>query len=247
MTGTPDPFAHHPELRGRIADTATSFFRDFDIEDVIRTNPHLEDIRPWMHTDTQREAIRAAALAGHDGDLWVFAYGSLMWDPALHFAEVRRAHVAGYARQFILVDEKGARGTLEAPGLMAALDAGDGCEGLAFRIEAAAVQTETEILFRRELAGPGYVPAFVPARIGGTETPALTFLADAKSPDIRADIPRNDQVRYIATGTGFLGTSRDYLANIVSHFALLGIEDAHCEDLLRDVDAFLAVNPEPAP
>lgn len=244
MPDPDDPFVHHPELRDRITDADSSFFRTFDVEDLLRTYPDLEEFRDWVFTDTQREAIRAAALADHAGDLWVFAYGSLMWDPALRFAEVRHAHVAGHARQFILFDDKGGRGTKEAPGLMAGLDTGDGCDGLAFRIPAAEVDTETEILFRRELVGPGYIPAFVSARIGETEEPALTFLADHASPDIRAGISREDQVRYIATGAGLLGTSRDYLANIVGHFALLGIEDAHCEDLLRDVDAVLAANSE---
>jgi cation transport protein ChaC len=53
------------------------------------------------------------------------------------------------------------------------------------------------------------------------------------------DLPREVQVRYIATGRGFLGTSREYLANIVSHFEALGIHDAHCADLLAEVDAYV--------
>ena len=228
-----DPFTHHPELRGRIADPATSFFRTLSVRALVERHPRLES---WVHTDEQREAIRAQALQGHAGDLWIFAYGSLMWDPALRFAEVRRARADGHARRFILFDDFG-RGTQEAPGLMAALDAGDGCEGLAFRIRAEDVDVETEILFRREMIGPAYIPAFIPVRIAGREASALTFLADHDFPDIRGDITRSDQIRYIATGVGFLGTSRDYLANIVEHFAHLGIEDDHCTGLLREVEA----------
>jgi glutathione-specific gamma-glutamylcyclotransferase len=99
-----DPFVHHPELRDRIADAETSFFRTFSVEAIIAADPRQEAFRDWVHTDAQREAIRAEALAGHSGDLWIFGYGSLMWDPALRFAEVRRAHVAGHARRLILVD-----------------------------------------------------------------------------------------------------------------------------------------------
>lgn len=238
-----DPFAHHPELRDRIADTEKSYFRTFSVEAVLAADPQQEAFRDWVHTDEEREAIRAEALANHSGDLWIFGYGSLMWDPALRFVEVRRAHIAGYARRMILVDTRGGRGTEEAPGLFATLDAVegcDGCEGLAFRIAAADVEAETEILFRREMIAPGYLARFVPARIGDAEFRVLTFVADHDVPDVRPDLTHEEQVRYVAHGVGDLGTSRDYLANIVAHFTHLGITDAHCSDLLRAVDAYLS-------
>lgn len=244
MPDLTDPYAHNPELRGRIADAETSFFRTFSAEGLIARDPSLRD---WVHSDSRREAIRAEALADHSGDLWIFGYGSLMWNPALRFAEVRRAHVAGHARRLILVENRGGRGTKEAPGLMATLDAGEGCEGLAFRIAAVDVEAETEILFRREMLAPGYLARFIPARIGDADIPVLTFLADHDVPDVRPDLTHGEQVRYVAHGAGELGTSRDYLANIVDHFAHLGIADDHCTDLLREVDAYLAAQAEQEP
>ena len=244
MPDTPDPFVHHPELRGRIADPETSFFRTFDIEAELAREPALRD---WVYSDSRRETIRAEALAGHAGDLWIFGYGSLMWDPALRFAEVRRAHVVDNARRFILVDTRGGRGTEEAPGLFATLDAGEGCEGLAFRIAAADVEAETKILFRREMIAPGYLARFIPARVGDADIRVLTFVADHDVPDIRPDLTHEEQVRFVAHGAGDLGTSRDYLANIVGHLTHLGITDAHCSNLLRAVDAYLAALAEQEP
>jgi len=231
-----DSFRHHPELRDRIADAEGSFFRTFSAEDLVIRRPSLRD---WVYPEAQREAIRAEALRGHSGDLWIFGYGSLMWDPALRFAEVRRAHVTDHARRLILVEHRGGRGTSEAPGLIATLDAGDGCEGLAFRIAAADVEAETRILFQREMLAPGYLARVIPARIGEEEVRVLTFLADHDVPDVRPDLTHEEQVRYVAHGEGELGTSRDYLANIVAHFTHLGIVDAHCTHLLREVDAHL--------
>jgi glutathione-specific gamma-glutamylcyclotransferase len=244
LPDAPDPFVHHPELRDRIANPETSLFRTFRAEDLIVQEPHLRD---WVYPEARREAIRAEALAGHSGDLWIFGYGSLMWNPALRFAEVRRAHVADHARRLILVEYRGGRGTMEAPGLMATLDTGDGCDGLAFRIAAADVETETDILFQREMLAPGYLARFVPARIGDEEVRVLTFLADHDVPDVRPDLTREEQVRYIAHGAGDLGTSREYLASIVDHVAHLGIADDHCTDLLREVDAYLAAQAEQEP
>ena len=76
---------------------------------------------------------RAAFLAQrNDQDLWIFAYGSLIWDPAFYFEEVRVAKAPGYQRSFCLRSEIG-RGSPEKPGLMVALDHGSECQGLAFR------------------------------------------------------------------------------------------------------------------
>jgi cation transport protein ChaC len=243
MNQTPDPFVHHPELREKIACSETSFFRNFNIDDLVKLHPQLEEFRPWTHSDAEREAIRAKALEHHTGDLWIFAYGSLMWDPALRFQEVRRVFAPGHARRFILKEDQGGRGTKEAPGLMAALDEGDGCEGLAYRIAEKDVEAETEILFRRELVGPGYRPTFIQARSSQQDMQVFSFLADHTTDEMVPGIARSDQVRWIATGTGFLGSSYDYLAKIVAQLAHLGIDDAACTALLRDVDAYRSSYP----
>lgn len=240
MTSSSDPFLYHPELRKMISDPGTSFFRDFSVDTLFARFPELEVHRDWPYSDSEREAIRAKALAAHSGDLWVFGYGSLMWDPAFYFTEVRRARVEGFSRRMILMDVRGARGTEDAPGLMAALDHGDICEGLAFRIPAGDIDTETEILWRRELIAPAYIPQFVTAQLDDGPVAALTFLADHAVDDVRSDLTRAEQVRFIAKGSGFLGTSREYLANIVSQFDALGIQDKDCAALLTDVDAYLA-------
>jgi cation transport protein ChaC len=115
---------------------------------------------------------------------------------------------------------------------MAALDEGAGCDGLAFRISADKVEAETEILFRREMIGPGYHARFIPIVIDGQEGRALSFLADHDDPLMQAGISRAAQTRYAATGAGFLGTSFDYLASTVAHLAEVGIEDPDASDLL---------------
>jgi glutathione-specific gamma-glutamylcyclotransferase len=234
-----DAFAHHPELRGKIADPLTSYFRTFSVEKILTQNPHLAGTLDWVRNDVDREQTRAEALSLHDGgDLWIFAYGSLMWDPGFCFSEIRRASVTGYARAFILLDDRGGRGTKSAPGLMAALDAGAGCEGLAFRIAANDIDTETEILWRREMLGHAYVPTFIETAINGAPQRCLTFTANHAEATIVPGIAREDQVRCIATGQGFLGTSKAYLENIVSQFALLGIVDEACTNLLDEVELF---------
>jgi cation transport protein ChaC len=196
----------------------------------------MERYREWPYPDDVREGLRRAALSDHRGDLWVFAYGPLIWDPAFHFEEVRRARVRGYARRMNLLETRGGRGTEDAPGLMASLSAGTVCDGVVFRIAEDLVEAETEILFRREMIAPGYLAQFVTATLDDGEVSALAFVADPKAEDVLTDLSYARQVEMIATGEGFLGSSRDYLAGIVAHFDVLGIEDTDCATLLRDVD-----------
>ena len=233
-----DPFAAHPELRPLIRDPGQSVFYNYYAVSVAKAAANPSPPDPKRRSAEARESSRRATLAGHTGDLWAFAYGSMMWDPAIDFAEVRRAWLPGHARRFILCDIHGARGTHEVPGLMAALDRGDGCHGLAFRVRAERVEDETRNLWAREMVLASYVPRLLPADLDGETVMALAFLADHDADMIRGDLTREEQVRYLATGTGFLGSSRDYLETIARQFAALGIDDPDVSALMADVRAF---------
>ena len=233
-----DPFHLHPELREKITDPISSFFRTFRTESIMEKHPELEWVGEFLHSDEDREKNRLEALKDHpDEDLWVFAYGSLMWDPALKFTEVRRAKVPNYQRRFILREIYGGRGNPEAPGLMAALDHGDGCEGLIFRIAKDSVEVETEILWRRELVVAGYTASFVTAIADGQQLKVLTFVADHQAAQICGDISRGEQLDCLVHGRGILGTSLEYLENVVAQFDALGIKDEECSSLLADAKA----------
>lgn len=240
MKSDSDPFSHHPELRNEIADPLQSFSRTFTTSVLVSKMEELGLHLNWWHSDEVRESLRAQALADRlDDDLWVFGYGSLMWDPGFRFAEVRRARVADFARRFILKDIYGGRGTIEAPGLMTALDKGPGCEGLLFRISPEHVEEETEVLWRREQIGPAYTATFVEATVANQPIEALTFVADHDAELIDADLTREEQIHFLATGSGFMGSSLDYLRNIVKKFSALGIHDEEVTTLLGDTEAYI--------
>ncbi len=253
MPPVSDPFEHHPELRDKIVDPEVSFYRTLTTDMVRGVMAQHGVSGAWLYSDDEREAMRRATMASHpQDDLWVFGYGSLMWDPGFRFQEVRRAHVPGHARRFILRDTEGGRGTKEAPGLMAALDTdpeGPGCDGLLFRIGAQEVDAESSILWQREIIGPSYLATFVTANTGtadnGTASAgdeavtALTFLADHEADMIDAKISRDDQIEFIATGSGFLGSSLEYLSKVHHQFTILGITDPEVEYLVDATRAYL--------
>ena len=221
---TVDPFRYLPDLVGMIRDPAQSSYRKFDFA-VLDQKMAERGIVDWRRTDEDREASRQTALAGRlNDDLWVFAYGSLMWDPGFHFAEVRRATVNGYRRRFCLKTTLG-RGTPEKPGLMAALDGGGECHGLAYRIDSEQADSETQIIWAREMIMHAYRPAFIELATPQGSVEALTFVIDHSATSYMHDLSIEEAAQLIATGAGIFGKNLDYLDSLAEHFAVLGIDD----------------------
>ena len=49
---------------------------------------------PFMSEEARRASLKAMRESVPAGDdVWVFGYGSLMWNPAINVVESRRAHV----------------------------------------------------------------------------------------------------------------------------------------------------------
>ena len=197
-----------------------------------------------FHTPEERAAMRRDTL-GNIGakDLWVFAYGSLMWNPAMHTVERRSGLIHGYHRRFCLL-MVGGRGTIERPGLMLGLDRGGSCRGIVWRIAAAEVASETEILWRRELLSDGYVSRWVTAHTPQGPVRAITFVANRDQHRYVRDMESSEVVRMMATAEGRLGRARDYLYNTVLHLDELGVADGPMHRLLEAVDAYQEVTGE---
>jgi cation transport protein ChaC len=235
MPLSPDAFIHVPMLTGKIIEPEKSAFRislaSFEEWDRRAAEAGRDN---WRRSHQDREETRGAALAGRlNADLWVFAYGSLMWDPAIHVAEIRKATLPGFHRRFCLKIEIG-RGSRKAPALMAALDVGGECHGLAFRIPASLANQETEILWMREMIGHAYTPVFKPVLTPQGPVEALAFVMDRSSPQF-ADVSGAEAAAIIARGRGRLGTNREYLDNLAEHVRLLGIEDEVFEEIRSEI------------
>ena len=228
---TTDPYHLHPELRGKIKPAGESFFRDLDLAAVDAHGAQAGFPPDWRTPCEEREADRRAWLAGHwDQDLWIFAYGSLIWDPSVEFNEVRVAKCDGYQRSFCLWDD-GGRGSVDEPGLMLAIDEGGHCEGMAFRIPRAKIDHETFVLFRREMLMPVYRPAWLDLQTGAGAVTALGFVANRDHQEIRPGLPLAQQAQMIARASGFLGRNFDYLADLAERLELLGIHDPYVATL----------------
>ena len=114
-------------------------------------------------SEAELDASIAATLAQQPApgdDVWIFGYGSLIWNPAFEHDETRLAKVSGWHRKFCLWTNL-SRGCMRQPGLTLGLDRGGACRGMLFRIPRAKVATELSVLWRREMVGGAYVPRWV--------------------------------------------------------------------------------------
>lgn len=191
-------------------------------------------------TDEERAAHIEATLADAPASerIWVFGYGSLIWNPAFHFAERRTARVHGFHRQFCLLSRAG-RGTPERPGLMLALEPGGSCHGVVYRIAPEDVRTELDVLWRREMGSWVYRPVWVAARTPQGIEHAILFAVNREHERYVADIDLGETARYLARGAGPLGRCCDYLFQTVAHLRELGLRDHHLELLERRVRAHI--------
>jgi cation transport protein ChaC len=177
-------------------------------------------------TESEMAALLEDILAQHDAaqDLWVFGYGSLIWNPAFHFVEQRPALLHGWHRRFCLKLFMG-RGSLQSPGVMLGLDEGGSCHGVAFRIAAAKVREELGILWQREMYGGAYHARLLTLEAEGGPISAVTFVINRDHPRYIRELSLEQTVALIATGCGDLGTCREYLENTVQHLRALGLDD----------------------
>jgi cation transport protein ChaC len=185
-----------------------------DVAAVSLTSPYPIDPMPeWV------VALRQSAAP-----VWIFAYGSLMWNPEMRFEEALPARIHGYHRSFCLYSPE-YRGTREKPGLVLGLDRGGSCRGIAYRLAAATLADEIDLLWTREMTG--FVYHMTPLRMATERGPVAgyAFTVRRDSRDYAGRLSHDAAARIIATSRGDRGTGRDYLANTVRHLEEFGISE----------------------
>ena len=194
--------------------------------DRIEPDPGPE---PGRHdpSDAEFADMAQTVLAGApDGDLWLFAYGSLIWKPELEVAEQRPAVANGWHRSFCLTLTRW-RGTREVPALMMALDRGGSCTGVAYRLPAGDRAQQIETLLRRETDGlpATNVPRWINIRSGSDTVRALAFVVARDGSAYAGPQTHADVARVIARAAGHWGSAAQYLERTVSKLDEHGIRD----------------------
>jgi cation transport protein ChaC len=160
-------------------------------EDAMNSPPDLTHVPDLVDADVPQIPVR-------DENLWVFGYGSLMWNPGFRYTEQQPATIFG-AHRALCVWSIRYRGTPESPGLVLGLRHGGRCTGRAFRVEKTDRLAAIEYLRKRELNTGVYRPVYRRIHIDGRGVvDALTFLVIATHPQYAANLnerPKWEQPR----------------------------------------------------
>ena len=170
-----------------------------------------------------------------DEDLWVFAYGSLMWRPDFPFVEQIEARLIG-AHRALCVYSFVHRGTAERPGLVLGLDRGGACRGIAYRVAVAERIRTVAYLRRREQVTSVYREVIRPVwlrRQPEERVPALCYMVDRGHPQYAGRLALEQQLHHVRQGHGVSGANRDYVIATVTSLERLGYRETQLHQLAQ--------------
>ena len=210
--------------------------REAILGDQIRALVRATDPELQLLTAEEHRASIAEILANRPdrGDVWLFAYGSLIWNPLIHFCAKRIGIVRGNHRSFCLWSHTG-RGTVAKPGLTLGLERGGCCRGVAYRIEEGQAAHELEIVWRREMLTGAYAPRWLKVETADGPLHAIAFLINRGHTRYAGRLPEQKIIDTIAEAHGPLGRCATYLFNTVAHLEELGIGDQRLKRLRDQV------------
>jgi cation transport protein ChaC len=163
------------------------------------------------------------------GDLWLFAYGSLIWRPDFEFLERLPARVSGFHR-CLKMRSRTNRGTHEQPGLVLALVSGGSCRGLLYRVDKAIAGPVLERLWEREMPSGVYEPRWLRCETeDGGHQRALAFTLSRQSPSWTGSLAEQELLHIFRHARGRYGTTLDYLLKTVQGLREQGIRDTELE------------------
>jgi cation transport protein ChaC len=169
-------------------------------------------------------------------DTWIFAYGSLMWNPMVEFERRQAATLHGWHRSFCLRMVAG-RGSPDSPGRMLALRPGSHTNGVALKLPEATLEEELRLIWIREMVLGSYRPMWASITLGdGTETHALAFVADESREQFEPDSCVATVAPLIGTATGKFGSNTEYLLKLRDALIEYGLQDSYVEELASEIE-----------
>jgi glutathione-specific gamma-glutamylcyclotransferase len=168
-----------------------------------------------------------------DQDLWVFAYGSLMWRPDFEFVERIGATLFGYHRALCIISVHH-RGTAEAPGLVLGLDRGGSCRGVAYRIGPAQRDHTLAYLREREQVTSVYLETSHDLLLAdGRTVRGLAYTADRSHAQFAKGLTLEERFKRVRHAVGVSGSNPDYVRATCHELETLGIHDRGLLDLVH--------------
>lgn len=171
------------------------------------------------------QAMTIRELGEKAQSIWVFGYGSLIWNPGFRYGNAQVGLLHGAHRSLSIISHHH-RGTPERPGLVFGLTRGGSCRGMAFEVAADDWAEVKAYLDARELVTRVYRDVMRPVTLcDGRKVSALAYVVDERHEQFAGALSPEAQLAMIRAGIGISGRNVDYVLNTAQHLAKLGIYD----------------------
>lgn len=191
-------------------------------ERVDKRGPiRVSDPPPEYFYDTAADIL---SNTQNPDELWVFAIGSLIWNPRCDVVERKSALVRGWRRSFCIGPDRRFRGNPDAPGLMLSLDRGGQCWGVAMRMNQDNLLENLVGLLQKE---PPCPPEWVMTETNNGHIPAIAFTVSPDWELYHPEPPIEELADILATSVGHVGSMPDYLLNTINELENAGVHDQH--------------------
>lgn len=189
----------------------------------------------WSREKIDRSLREALKARPGDGPVWIFGYGSLMWNPLLNVDRLETARLEGWHRSFCLRITSG-RGSAEVPGRMLAVEQGGSTQALALRLASSTQLDDLALLWTREMVLGSYVPMWLPVRLDSGDTVwAITFVVDTGRPQYEQDSSVPAIAHAMAQASGPFGSNADYVFNLERSLRQYGMADPYVSALAEEL------------
>ena len=207
---------------------------------AIDSGDYLEHFAslPNLWTTDRIERSLAETMKSNPAEtdnVWIFAYGSLMWNPMIHFDRRQVVTLHGWHRSFCLHMDVG-RASPEMPGRMLALEAGGHTQGIALKLSPSTMADELRRVWIREMVLGSYKPMWAPVTLDdATETQAITFVADTSREQYAVDSRVSTVAPLVAAAEGKFGSNAEYLFKLQAALDECSLHDVYIEALCSEV------------
>ena len=167
-------------------------------------------------------------------DVWLFGYGSLIWNPVVKPIEKRNVQIFGYRRKYCLKSEMG-RGSKEYPGLVLGLNSGGSTLGQAIKINTTSAPLELDLIWRREMITGAYIPKILKGYTVKGEINMIAFVINKSHENYLCSISEAKTALMISNAQGYLGTACEYLNKTCESLKNLGLRDSYLERLQKRI------------
>lgn len=175
----------------------------------------------------------------HNGGVWVFGYGSLVWNPGFEYRKSLIGYIQGYERRFWQGNTTH-RGTPEQPGRVATLvkNKQSSTWGRAFLLTESSAANSLSYLQDRETNLGGYITTIVDfqprdKREGpgyGDSIPVIIYTATEHNPFYLGPQSTSSLVEQIANASGMSGPNAEYVFKL-AEFMRREVPDIYDEHL----------------